>query len=81
MAKQRPKPASEAAPVREPIITTEVKPAVAFQRSRRKMNLKEFLLGKNLKSGTIAGFKMFLNGKEWMLEEEWEQTLQNYLNR
>lgn len=68
-------------PAREPIISKEQPKVEPFQRSRRKMNLKEFLLGKKLKSGTIAGFKMFLNGKEWMLEEEWEQTLQNYLNR
>jgi hypothetical protein len=50
-------------------------------KSRRKVSFKEFILGKNLKREVVAGFKMYVDGVEFMTEKEWNATYNNYINR
>ena len=50
-------------------------------KSTRKMHLKEFIAGKGLKREFIAGFKMYLNGVEYLSEKDWETTLDKYIHR
>lgn len=50
-------------------------------RSARKVHYKEFIAGKGLNRVFLAGFKMYLNGREYMSEAEWEFTLKDYRNR
>lgn len=50
-------------------------------KSKRKVSFKEFILGKNLKREIVAGFKMYVNGVEFMTEEEWNATYNKYITR
>lgn len=58
-----------------------VSDTVAPVKSKRKVSFKEFISGKNLKRGEIAGFKMYLDGVEFMTAEEWDSTYNKYITR
>ena len=58
-----------------------VSDAVAPVKSKRKVSFKEFILGKNLKRGEVAGFKMYVDGVEFMTAEEWDSTYNKYITR
>lgn len=50
-------------------------------KSKRKVSFKEFILGKNLKREVVAGFKMYVDGVEFMTAEEWNATYNKYITR
>lgn len=50
-------------------------------KSRRKVSFKEFILGKNLKREVVAGFKMYVDGVEFMTAEDWDATYNKYMTR
>jgi len=50
-------------------------------KSARKMNYKEFILDKGFRKEFLAGFKMYLNGIEFMSEEDWNKKLEAYNTR
>lgn len=58
-----------------------VSDAVTPTKSKRKVSFKEFTIGKNLKRGEIAGFKMYINNVEFMTEEEWNSIYNKYITR
>lgn len=64
-------------PKQQAIVSDTVAPA----KSKRKVSFKEFILGKNLKRGEVAGFKMYIDGVEFMTEEEWNSTYNKYITR
>ena len=50
-------------------------------KSKRKVSFKEFILGKNLRREVVAGFKMYVDGVEFMTAEEWDATYNKYITR
>lgn len=50
------------------------------QRSKRLVSFTEFVQGKSLSKGFLAGFKRYV-GKDYMSKEEWQKQLQKYQNR
>ena len=54
---------------------------VTPKKTPRLMHYKEFVLGKGLSKGFLAGFKMYLNGVVYLSEEDWNKTLDEYNNR
>lgn len=53
----------------------------APSKSRRKMQLKEFVINKGLRREVVAGFKMYVDGVEFMTEKEWNDTYNKYITR
>ena len=66
------------APKQQAIISDTIPTPV---KSKRKVSFKEFILGKNLKREVVAGFKMYVDGVEFMTEEEWNSTYNKYITR
>ena len=60
-------------------ITSDATPAP--MKSKRKVSFKEFIFGKNLKREAVAGFKMYVDGVEFMTAEEWNTTYNKYITR
>lgn len=52
-----------------------------IQKSKRLINIKEFLIGKNLRIEEIAGFKAYVNYEKYMSDENWNIKLKEYLNK
>ena len=51
------------------------------QKSGRKMSFKEFSLECGLSRGFLAGFKVYLQGIEYLSPADWDKTLEEYKNR
>lgn len=50
------------------------------QKSRRLTSFTEFIQGKQLSRGFLAGFKRYVS-KDFMTDEEWKEALKTYQNR
>ena len=50
-------------------------------KSRKRTSLEEFSLRKNLRPEVKAGFKMWLKGKVFQFDEDWEILFEQYRNR
>lgn len=51
------------------------------KRSGRKMSFKEFSLESGLSREFLAGFKVYLQGIEYLSPADWDKTLREYKNR
>lgn len=51
------------------------------KKSKRLINIKEFLSGKNLRIEEEAGFKAYVNYEQYMPLENWNLKLSEYLNK
>ena len=71
-------PAANNVPKQQAIVS-DATPAPV--KSKRKVSFKEFILGKNLKREVVAGFKMYVDGVEFMTTEEWDATYNKYITR
>lgn len=52
-----------------------------FVKSRKRTSLDEFAIIHNLRPEMKAGFKVWLKGKLFHFDDEWETLFKNYTNR
>ena len=64
--------------LKQQAIVSEV---IVPMKSKRKVSFKEFITSKNLKRGEAAGFKMYIDGVEFMTSKEWDSTYNKYITR
>ena len=69
--------------VKERIEVSKIRTAIKHntKRSKRLVNLKEFLSGQNLRIEEEAGFKAYVKYKQYMSLENWNIKLSEYLSR
>lgn len=51
------------------------------EKSQRLISFKEYFLGKDVRSETLAAIKIKLNGSLYKSEKEWDKILTQELNK
>ncbi len=60
---------------------TKSKPIQKIEKSKRLISFREFMLGKDLRRELKASFNIWLDGKDYATNEDWEKLLKEFLNR
>ena len=66
-----------------PVSSTKTSPVKTkvIVKSRKRTSLDEFSHRKQLRPEVKAGFKIWLDGKNFAFDNEWEQLYDSYVNR